>query len=284
MTVDIEFIDYPVCVSHDFVPVCEKSGWKIVRCPHRDLSMVNPRRKGASEIYTSDSYFSSDDFYYDYVGNKAAYQEGFRRKLQVIRTCQPRLGRLLDVGAAYYFFMEEANRFGFESSGVELAPSAARHARQHGEVFEKPLNSLEIPHKFSVITFIDSLEHFDDPFAGLRRAWKMLDDDGIVAVMVPNIDSRFARFMGNKWHLLLPEEHLFYFSPISIKVIMEKAGFTVEHLGTGGYGRSAAEIARVFLRGKASTPPTIEQMLKKVSLYINLGDLFAIGRKSAVEP
>jgi len=276
---DIEFIACPLCGNRDLVPILEKRGWTIGRCPACRLAMVNPRRRNTTAIYQSDNYFNDEDYYYDYVGNKAAYQKGFRSKLDLICRFQPRRGRLLDVGAAYGFFMEEANRRGFSSVGVELAPRAAQHARNYGEVFQVPLAGVSTEQRFSVVTFIDSLEHFEDPLTGLQKAWQLLEPEGIVAVMLPNIESLFARLAGSRWHLLLPEEHLFYFSPRSVRLILDKAGFETIHLGTGSYGRSAAEMLRVLLRGAAKPPRVVEDALRRVSLEVNLGDIFAIGRK-----
>ncbi len=241
--------------------------------------MVNPRSKNSLSIYTDDSYFSSEAYYYDYLGNKPAYQKGFRSKLDLLCKYQPRRGRLLDVGAAYGFFMEEATKRGFQAYGVELAPRAAGHASKYGEVFTQSLTELATDYRFSAITFIDSLEHFEQPLDGLRSAWHLLEDGGVVAVMVPNIDSWFARLLGTKWHLLLPEEHLFYFSPRSVPLMLDKAGFEMLHIGSGSYGRSAAEILRVLLRGKVGIPSAIDRILKKVAFEINLGDIFAIARK-----
>jgi SAM-dependent methyltransferase len=159
--------------------------------------------------------------------------------------------KLLDIGAAYGFFMEEAASYGLEPYGVELSAKAAEHARRYGVVYQKSFTELNIEDRFSVISFIDSLEHFEQPIAGLQKAHELLEDQGIVAVMVPNIDSLFARLTKTKWHLLLPEEHLFYFNPKSIRLMLEKSGFDMVYLGTGGYGRSMDEILRVLLRAES---------------------------------
>ena len=147
--------------------------------------MVNPRRAHCAEIYQSDAYCNYEHYYYDYVGNKSAYQEGFRSKPAYIsRYCAARR-KLLDVGAAYGFFMEEATKRGFEAYGVELSRSVAQHAAQYAEVFLMPLSVMETELRFSAITFIDSLENFEDPTGVLRKALELLEDDGVVAVMVP---------------------------------------------------------------------------------------------------
>jgi hypothetical protein len=114
----------------------------------------------------------------------------------------------------------------------------------------------------------------------LQKAHELLEDQGIVAVMVPNIDSLFARFTKTKWHLLLPEEHLFFFNQKSIQLMLEKSGFDMVYLATGGYGRSMDEILRVLLRGKGISLFGVDRLLRKITLEVNLGDIFAIARKA----
>ena len=280
MAIEIESIHCPVCGPSEQVHLFQKDGWNIVRCSFCSLAMVNPRRKNSADIYASEDYFNDERYYYDYAGNKAAYQKGFRSKLRLISRYCSKKGKLLDVGAAYGFFMEEAARFGFEPYGVELSRTAADRASRYGHVFHKPLAEVRTDARFSAVTFIDSLEHFEDPLQGLTQARAFLEDQGIVAVMVPNIDSLFARITRTKWHLLLPEEHLFYFTPKSMRLMFEKAGFEPVYLGTGGYGRSMAEILRVVFRGAGLPLQVLEPALRKISFEINLGDIFAIARKA----
>jgi len=279
--IETESIDCPICGPSKLEQLFQKDGWNIVRCTQCTLAMVNPRRKNSSQIYESDDYFQNEKYYYDYEGNKAAYQKGFRSKLKLISEHCHNKRNLLDVGSAYGFFMEEAAKFGFVPYGAELSKSAADHAMHYGEVFQEPLENIHTKHRFSAVTFIDSLEHFEDPVAGLNKAWDLLEDNGIVAVMVPNITSIFARITGTRWHLLLPEEHLFYFTPTSTKKIFDKTGFELIHLGSGGYGRSLSELLHVIFRGKRIPFSNMENLLRKIIFEINLGDIFAIGRKQS---
>lgn len=279
MVTETEYVDCPVCRHSEQVHLFRKDGWNIVQCAACSLALVNPRRKHSVDIYVSDDYFCNDNYYYDYAANKRAYQKGFRSKLALICRHCARKGKLLDIGAAYGFFMEEAAKFGFEPYGVELSKAAAEHASHYGHVFHRPLADVDTDVRFSVVTFIDSLEHFENPLDGLKQAARLLEDRGIVAVMVPNIDSLFARLTRSRWHLLLPEEHLFYFTPKSVRFAFEQAGLEVVHLGTGGYGRSMAEIMRVLLRGTGIKFQALEPFLQKIHFEINLGDIFAIARK-----
>jgi 2-polyprenyl-3-methyl-5-hydroxy-6-metoxy-1,4-benzoquinol methylase len=280
LPVENEHVDCPVCGKTEQIFLLKKNGWNISQCMSCSLAMVNPRAKNSLDIYTNDDYFQDEKYYYDYAGNKTAYQKGFRSKLKLISKYCPGKGNLLDVGAAYGFFMEEAGKFGFTPYGVELSESAAKQASHYGQVFHATLSDALIDKRFSAVTFIDSLEHFEQPLDGLRRAWQLLESQGIVAVMVPNIDSLFARITGDKWHLLLPEEHLYYFTPKSTRLMLEKAEFQVLHMGTGGYGRSLAEVLRVLFRNHGLALGALEKHLRKITFEINLGDIFAIAKKT----
>ena len=70
------------------------------------------------------------DGYADYLGAEPVLRREFARTVDFIRRyC--RRGRLLDVGCAYGFFLQEAKPF-FDVLGIELAEDAAAHGRQVG--------------------------------------------------------------------------------------------------------------------------------------------------------
>ena len=102
---ETEDIECPMCGHYGTELMFQKDGWNIVRCLSCSLVMVNPRRKNSAEIYKNDVYFNDENYYYDYEGNKAAYQKGFRTKLKLISQYCVDKRKLLDIGAAYGFFM-----------------------------------------------------------------------------------------------------------------------------------------------------------------------------------
>ena len=81
---------------------------------------------------TPADYFAGghSDGYADYLGAEPVLRREFARTVEFIRRYCPR-GRLLDVGCAYGFFLQEAKPF-FEVAGIELAEEAAAHGRQSG--------------------------------------------------------------------------------------------------------------------------------------------------------
>lgn len=136
-------------------------------------------------------------------------------------------GRLLDVGCATGIFLDAAQKEGWDVEGIE--PS--RYMRDHAlkgvapRIREGVFLDMEPGEPYDLISFWDVLEHVRDPRQTLEHAAKLLRPGGLLVVNVPNRESLLARIMRGNWPLLLPE-HLFYFSPKSLRYLLESAGFS----------------------------------------------------------
>jgi SAM-dependent methyltransferase len=122
-------------------------------------------------------------------GERRHYRaRAYRDYLRRIARHAPR-GRLLDVGCAHGFFLDEARRRGYQVAGVEFHPGMAAFARQalDLDVTEGLWSDVTPPAgPFDVITFNDTLEYVPDPVAALEKAARLLAPDGIVFVKTPN--------------------------------------------------------------------------------------------------
>ena len=215
-----------------------KDGFEIVRCPSCGLvSRAHmPAAEELSAIYT-DAYFASaaNDAnvgatgYLDYIADEELHRVNARKRLVHLRKHAPP-GRLLDVGCAAGFFLDEAKRAGWTPRGIELAPSMAAWARERLglPVEHVSFADAEIEqHAYDVITMWDYLEHSVDPSADLRRAHQLLKPGGILAVSTGDIGSLAARLSGSRWHLLTPRHHNVFFQPHTLRRMLEQARFSV---------------------------------------------------------
>jgi hypothetical protein len=60
----------------------------------------------------------------------------------------------------------------------------------------------------------------------LVECHRVLKPDGLLIVNYPDIQSLVARLMGRRWVFLL-SVHLYYFTPATIRTMLEKTGFKV---------------------------------------------------------
>src|SRR5262249_42933072 len=101
-----------------------KNGCDILRCPPCGLGRAPAGGFDPGSSYTDD-YFSGGhaDGYADYRGAEPVLRREFAGTVDFIRRHRDS-GRLLDVGCAYGFFLQEAKR-AFDVSGIEIAADAA---------------------------------------------------------------------------------------------------------------------------------------------------------------
>ena len=210
-----------------------KDSLQIVKCLDCGLTYVDPQpsEEDLRTIYKN-GYFNGT-WEADYLTEKKLYAPRFRERLKDIDSLEAK-GKLLDVGCAVGYFLEAAQQDGWEASGVEISSYASEFARKSGfDVFTGRLEEAGYPdNHFDVVTLWHVLEHMRDPAACLQEIHRILKDSGVLAVELPNIESKRSQKAGENWDQLKPREHLYYFGPGTLRKSVEKAGFQVVRIST----------------------------------------------------
>jgi SAM-dependent methyltransferase len=185
------------------------------------------------ERYYTDDYFTGQhaDGYADYGGAEAVLRREFARTVEFIRVRRDG-GRLLEVGCAYGFFLQEARPF-FDVCGIELAADAAGHARRAGlNVLTGVADAATLRRlgTFDVIMMLDVIEHLPDPHGMLRLLAGHLAPGGLVVITTGDFGSLVARLAGPHWRLMTPPQHLWFFTGESLSGMARSAGLACEHL------------------------------------------------------
>ncbi len=212
----------------------------IVRCQACGLVMSSPRDdpETLQAIYASlaDSSYDADPANRAWLAHQRAAQ----------LTRRYPTGRLLDVGCSTGLFAFEAARAGWDVIGVDPSGQAIEQARQqspHSKFIAKPVEWVRFtPGSFDLITLWDVLEHVASPTRVLSQVKPWLKPGGRLVMNLPNVASLPARLMGRRWVLLL-REHLWYFSPGTIRQVCQKAGYRVESIRPNWVRFSLGEIA-----------------------------------------
>jgi len=144
------------------------------------------------------------------------------------RLVSPRDTDLLEIGCGQGELSLEARRRGFRVCGVEVSPHAAAAANRRlgaETVRAGPLEAVLLPAShFGAVVAVDVIEHVRDPIGFLMRIRELLANAGEVLLVTPSLDSWTRRFLGRHW-LEYKVEHLFYFSPASMRRLLEQCGF-----------------------------------------------------------
>jgi SAM-dependent methyltransferase len=214
-------------------PLYEVNGFEILQCPCGLARTKLPEGFDPSAIYT-EAYFQGGhrDGYADYQGSGDELRYEFRRILQSLKRHVPG-GRLIELGCAYGFFLEEAGR-SFTACGIEISDHARAVCTQRGldVVREATPELLAARGPFDAAVMLDVLEHMRDPGEALDRLHLAMRPGAQLVITTGDFGSLLAKTMGKRWRLMTPPQHLWFFSPATVTALLERHGFrvhTVEH-------------------------------------------------------
>jgi SAM-dependent methyltransferase len=210
----------PACgraTTHAFLYA--KNGCDILRCDECGIGRTDVAAFDPASYYTAE-YFAGGhaDGYADYRGAEAVLRREFAGVVDFIHRYRPG-GRLLDVGCAYGFFLQEATRF-YEVAGIELAEDAVAHCKANGlrvlggVADEDNLGRLGM---FDVIVLLDVIEHVPDPHETLSLCVRHLQPGGILLLTTGDFGSLSARLTKANWRLMTPPQHLWFFTQASMQ-------------------------------------------------------------------
>ena len=220
----------PLCNSKRLHYVFSFQSYRVVRCDDCNLMLMNPQPSAAElkQIYTS-GYFLGDDTPEgrEQVSQmKRATARIYLRQIGRYRGAHT--GRLLEIGCGQGEFLVEAQALGYDVTGVEISPAAAKIAARKigaGRVVCGEVESVALGEgQFDVCVLSDVIEHIREPFVFMSTILKLLRSNGVVFIATPTLSSWSARLLGENWMEFKPE-HLFYFDDNTIQHALHRAGF-----------------------------------------------------------
>lgn len=138
-------------------------------------------------------------------------------------------GRVLDVGCGDGQFLADLKKRGWDVYGVEFSATGCNLARTKGiNVHHGELRKAAFPDKFfDVVTAWHVLEHLSEPTVDLAEMQRILRDDGLLAVEVPNSSSLTFKLCRERWWQLDIPRHLQHYTPATLQKLLQQTGFTV---------------------------------------------------------
>jgi predicted TPR repeat methyltransferase len=213
------------------------------------------------ELYNAD-YFQHSvketlTGYMDYGLQEQALRMTFRRYIKRIlpHLNSDAVSRMLDVGCAYGFLLDEARRVGLEVQGVDFSETAIEWMEKHlhikgtvGQLSDAPRGP------FQVISATDILEHVREPMLFLAEVDYRLSSGGLLMIVTGANDTASARLLGKRWWFWNPPDHCVVYSRKGLRQLLFRAGFgIVEHrifplLDWVGLNNGVLKLARMLER------------------------------------
>jgi 2-polyprenyl-3-methyl-5-hydroxy-6-metoxy-1,4-benzoquinol methylase/ribosomal protein S27E len=233
----------PACGEDRLAAAWTKLGFSYERCPRCATVLMNPR---PSEALLRDFYATSQNyaFWNEHIfpaSEDARRERIFRPRVQRLLDLCERVGVrrdvLLEIGAGFGTFCSELAREGAFARVIALepAPDLAATCRERGlETLERMFERHVLPApSVDVVAAFEVLEHVFSPPEFVSTAAEVLRPDGLLVVSVPSIQGFDTLVLGRDANAV-DHEHLNYFTPDSLALLLERHGFEVEELLTPG--------------------------------------------------
>ncbi|PIZ52009.1 hypothetical protein COY27_01490 [Candidatus Woesearchaeota archaeon CG_4_10_14_0_2_um_filter_33_13] len=198
---------------------------QVVKCKRCGLVYINPRLK-PELILEGYSLGSDETFVSQSKGREITFSNALKR---INNLTNHKRGRILDVGTAGGSFLHVAKKDGWDVSGCEPNKWLTEWSEKHYNLKITPGTIFDGNYKdeyFDVVTLWDVLEHVPNPKLVLLECNRVLKEDGLLVINYPDYGSWIAKLMGRRWVFLL-SVHLYYFTPKTIKLILNKTGYNV---------------------------------------------------------
>jgi SAM-dependent methyltransferase len=170
----------------------------------------------------------SEEYYQEYSMG-AYWGTSFRRlreqQIERLAMLAPSRKRFLDIGCGVGHYLTLAQNHFKELFGVEPSNTAFNIAREKGftvinDYFHE---GISFDSGFDAISIIEVLEHLEQPTELFSQAARLLNDNGILLVEVPN----GQRIVEQRLYYNLCTDHIQYFSVTSLAAMAHRAGLTV---------------------------------------------------------
>ncbi len=201
----------------------------VVRCRRCGLWYLAPRlaEDAMRQSYVDDSYFEGAGAgYSSYLAQEATLRHTFRRFLGELDRRGMTGGRLLEVGCAYGFFLDEAAGHFTARVGTEFSARAADRAegRDH-RILLGGLEQLAPDERFETAAAIHVIEHVYEPVTFLARLREHLVPGGWAVLATPDMGAFWRPLMGRRWTFFKIPEHVTYFDRSTLRRLFAAAGY-----------------------------------------------------------
>ncbi len=163
----------------------------------------------------------------DYQKFENLFKNIFQKRVNIVYKYK-QSGRILDIGASTGTMLSIFKKDGWEVYGVEPSGSGEVAEEKGIKIYKTVFEKAKIPKNyFDAVILNHTLEHVDDPLKVLKKVKTILKKGGIVLVDVPDFGGLTSQILKGRWPYLVPNEHTYHFTKITLSKIFEKVGFEI---------------------------------------------------------
>lgn len=226
---ELKYINCALCNLDDTENLCKDRRFNLVRCRRCGLVYINPRptRDELNRMYNVTSHSCCAMDHAGYMDLAYLHELKARKSLRIIKK-HKKEGRILDIGCAAGFFLNQARKRGFKTHGVEMSRDLCYFAQKDFklDVFCGTLIEASYPSEyFDVVTMFDVLSHLPTPVEELKEVNRILRKGGLLVVETGNkgeLDATAVKKWKGVWG---SPSHLYHFGGSTLQRLFGMTGF-----------------------------------------------------------
>ncbi len=143
----------------------------------------------------------------------------------------PENAKIIDVGCGNGLFLSYLHscKKNFELHGIEIIPQALKATEFiKGKAWIHTITDIKNffgQNSFNAVTYIHVFEHLTNPVKALDQLENIIQHDGLVMFVIPNIESKQAKKYKHNWFHLDPPRHIHFYPPKLLIDEMQKRNF-----------------------------------------------------------
>ncbi len=232
----------PACDAPNSKFFAEKNNIEYVECATCQTVYTNPR---PTEELLHRFYAQSKNYEYwnkyifpasDEARRKGIYAPRAATMLEQLKQLQVSGGTLVEIGSGFGSFLQEVKKLAFFDKLIAIEPTidlAKTCASKGFEVINKPVELLEDENFADVLVAYEVIEHLFAPYTFLQKAHTMLRPGGVLIISCPNVKGFDIQMLGVSSDSF-DHEHLNYFHPTALSLLLTRAGYIVKNIFTPG--------------------------------------------------
>lgn len=286
---DLETATCPLCgpsaaavTRYDFAP------YRVVACSNCGLNYLSPRltQEAILKLYKDEAYYNSNisgQGYDEYMEIGDNWVKTFTRRLKQIAPYKS-AGIVLDIGCGPGYFLTAAQKLEFDVHGLDPSDYIVGMGQKTwGDRMRLGLiETADYPSEsFDLVVAFDTFEHIYDPKKFLSAIHRVLKPGGVLAITTPDPTSTLAKVSGRNWVSFKLPEHVFYWSPETIRNVLAEHYDVLEVNRAGQYATLGFLFRRLFRIGNnpGNFLNAVINFLNRFSIYSDNGSLTVIAKR-----
>lgn len=195
-------------------------------------------------------------------------------------------GNLLEVGCSYGLYLAKMREMDWQVQGVELNKKAVEFGQKNWglDIINNTVDKANLPEKYyDVILLRMVLEHLPSPKIALAKLAKALKQGGKMYIIVPDFNGLEAQLFKAYCYTLQVPNHLYHFTPQTLKGYIDKAGLRIKRIMHNKVDRDFVASAKYLQEAginKWLYPLLSNFFIRKIILRLIMEILAGLGRTS----